>query len=250
MYVDAFARGLTVIRTFGRERERQTLSEVAARAGISRASARRLLHTLVQLGYAQNDGRHFWLRPRILDLGYAYVSSMDFGDLVHDSMHELASRTNSSCSISILEGHEIVYVLRTTVRRVTARNFPLGSRFPAHILSMGRIQLAALSDEALDHYLATAHIERFTRFTVVDREELRRIIQADREKGWSMMKREFDEGLCSMGMAIRNKEGVVIAGLGLGIPPDQADDDAFIANSLKELARSVDTINGLVRLRG
>lgn len=250
MYVDAFARGLNVIRTFGRERERQTLSEVAARAGISRASARRLLYTLVQLGYAQNDGRHFSLSPRILDLGYAYVSSMDFGDLVHDPMHELASRTNSSCSISILEGHEIVYVLRTTVRRVTTRNFPLGSRFPAHILSMGRIQLAALSDDALDHYLATAHIERFTRFTTVDREELRRIIRADREKGWSMMKREFDEGLCAMGMAIRNKEGTVIAGLGLDIPPDRADDDAFIANSLKELARTVDTINSLMRQRG
>jgi IclR family transcriptional regulator, pca regulon regulatory protein len=248
-YVDSFARGLLVIRTFSRDQERQTLSEVASSAGISRASARRLLHTLVQLNYAQYDGRYFSLKPKILDLGYAYVSSMEFGDLVVDSMHELAARTDSSCAISILEGHDVVYAARTTVRRVTSRSFPVGCRFPAHILSMGRIQLAALSDEALDAYLATAHFERFTRYTVVDPAELRRIIRADGEKGWSLVKREFDEGLCAMAMAVRNKKGDVIAGLGFALAPDRADDPAFIDESLIELAKTIGTINGLMRLR-
>lgn len=248
--MDAFARGLHVIRTFSRDRERQTLSEVAAHAGISRASARRLLHTLVQLNYAQCDGRYFSLKPKILDLGYAYVSSMEFGDLVIDSMHELASRMNSSCSISILEGHDVVYVARTTVRRLVRRAIPVGSRCPAHVLSMGRVQLAALSDEALDHFLATASIERYTPYTVVDRAELRRAIRGDGEKGWSLVKRELDEGVCAVGMPIRNKNGDVIAGLGFGLPPDRADDPAFIEESLAELAKTADTINGLMRLRG
>lgn len=248
--MDSFARGLLVIRTFSRDREKQTLSEVASYAGISRASARRFLHTLVQLNYAHFDGRHFSLKPKILDLGYAYVSSMEFGDLVIDSMHELALRTDSSCAIAVLEGQDAVYVARTTVRRVTGRAFPVGCRIPAYVLSMGRIQLAALSDDALDAYLANAQLERFTPYTVFDRAALRRTIRADGEKGWSQVNREFDEGMCAIGMAVRNKKGDVIAGLGLGLRPDRADDPAFIEESQAELSRTIDTINGLMRLRG
>jgi IclR family pca regulon transcriptional regulator len=250
MFVDAFSRGLQVIRTFDRDRERQTLSEVAARAGISRASARRLLHTLVHLNYVQHDGRYFSLKPKILDLGYAYISSMEFNDLAVDSMHELASRTNSSCSIAVLEGLDAVYVARTTVRRVIGRLFPVGRRLPAYVLSMGRIQLAALSDDALDRYLAAADIERFTRYTVVDRKALRRIIREDGAKGWSVVKREFDEGMCALAMPLRNKDGDVIAALGLGLRPDRADEPAFVEESLAEVAKTAEAINGLMRQRG
>jgi IclR family transcriptional regulator, pca regulon regulatory protein len=248
--VDAFARGLQVIRTFSRDRERQTLSQVATHAGISRASARRLLHTLVQLNYAQCEGRYFSLKPKVLDLGYAYVSSMEFGDLVIDTIHDLALRTNSSCSICVLEGHDVVYVARTTVRRVVGRVLPVGSRCPAYVLSMGRIQLAALGDEALDHFLATANIERFTPYTVVDQAELRRIIRADGAKGWSLVKRELDEGLCAMAMPIRNKKGDVIAALGFGLRPERADDPVYIQETLAEVAKTVAMIDGLMQLRG
>lgn len=250
MFVDAFARGIQVIRTFGQGCEKQTLSEVAERAGISRASARRLLHTLLQLDYAHFDGRHFSLKPTILDLGYAYISSMEFGAFAVEAMHDLATRTTSSCSIGILEGHDVVYVVRTSVRRLTARVFPIGSRFPAHVLAMGRTQLAALSDEMLDDYLANARIERFTPYTVVDRDELRRIIHADRERGWSIVSRELDEGVCAIGMPLRNKSGRVIAGVGLGLRPDRVDDPAAIEEARVALAESVAAIDGLVRLRG
>lgn len=250
MFVDAFARGIQVIRTFGPEREKQTLSDVAACAGISRASARRLLHTLLHLNYVHFDGRYFSLKPTILDLGYSYISSMEFGEFAVEAMHDLASRTNSSCSIGILEGYDVLYVARISVRRLTARVFPIGGRFPAHILAMGRPQLAALSDDALDDYLANAAIERFTPYTVVDRDELRRIIRADRERGWSVVKRELDEGVCAIGMPLRNKSGRVIAGLGLGLRPDRADDPAVIEEARVEIAKAVETINGLVRLRG
>jgi IclR family pca regulon transcriptional regulator len=115
---------------------------------------------------------------------------------------------------------------------------------------MGRIQLAALSDEALDRYLAAADIERFTRYTVVDRKALRRIIREDGTKGWSVVKREFDEGMCALAMPLRNKNGDVIAALGLGLRPDRADEPAFVEESLAEVAKTVETINGLMRQRG
>ena len=238
-----------MIRTFGPGSERQTLSDVAARAGISRAAARRLLYTLLQLGYAQFDGRRFSLKPTILDLGYAYISSMAFGEFAVEAMHELASRTNSSCSLGVLEGDEVVYVLRTSIGRLTARIFPIGGRFPAHVLAMGRPQLAALGDEALEHYLATAKIERYTPYTVTGRDALRRILVADRERGWSVVKRELDEGICAIGMAVRNKDGEVIAGLGLGLRPERADDPAAVEEARAELARAVEQIETLLRLR-
>jgi IclR family pca regulon transcriptional regulator len=250
MFVDAFARGIQVIRTFGPGCEKQTLSEVAARAEISRASARRLLHTLLQLNYARFDGRYFSLKPAILDLGYAYISSMEFGEFAVEAVHDLAARMNSSCSIGVLDGYDIVYVLRTSIGRLTARVFSVGDRFPAHILAMGRVQLAALSDAALDDYLAHARIERFTPYTVVDRDELRRILRADRERGWSVINRELDEGVCAIGMPLRDKNNRVIAGLGLGIRPDRADDPVAIEEARIELAKAVATIDGLVRLRG
>lgn len=238
-----------MIRTFGPDAERQTLSDVAARAGISRASARRLLYTLLQMNYARFDGRYFSLKPTILDLGYAYISSMEFGELAVEAVHDLATRTNSSCSIGILEGHDVVYVVRTSVGRLTARVFSIGDRFPAHILAMGRVQLAALSDEALDDYLAHARIERFTPYTVVDRDELRRILRADGARGWSIVNRELDEGVCAIGMPLRNKDRQVIAGLGLGLRPDRSDDPAAIEQARIELARTVEAIDGLMRLR-
>lgn len=250
MFVEAFARGLQVIRTFGPGRENQTLSEVAECAKISRASARRLLHTLLQLNYAHFDGRYFSLKPTILDLGYSYVSSMEFGELAVEATHDLASRTNSSCSIGVLDGHDVVYVMRTSARRQSAHFFPIGGRFPAHLLAMGRTQLAALPDPALDDFLASARIERLTPYTVVDRDELRRIIHADRDRGWSVVKRELDEGVCAIGMPLRNKGGQVIAGLGLGLRPDRADDLAAIEEARSELAKTVAAIDGLVRLRG
>lgn len=249
MYVDAFARGLQVIRSFNAGPERLTLSDVARRAGISRASARRLLHTLLQLRYVDYDGKYFSLRPSILDLGYSYISSLDLARLSEEAMDTLATTMNASCSLSVLDGHDVVYVRRAEVRAVTTCSSRVGNRVPAHLLSMGRIQLAALSDAALDDYFENVPLERFTPYTITDPGQLKSVIRADGARGWSIVRRERDEGICSIGMPIRVKDNEVVAGIGLGLKPDLSSDPVMLELARRELAKAVTTVGDLLRMR-
>jgi len=250
MFVHAFARGLHVIRSFGEQTEKQTLSDVARRSNISRASARRLLHTLVHLGYVDSDGKHFWLKPKILDLGYSYISSKALAGVSQDAMNELAMRQNSSASMVVLDGKEIVYVVRSTIRNGSPCTASIGGRRPAYIMAVGRILLAELSDTELDDYLETTTFTRFTPYTVTDKKMLREIIRSDGKKGVSIVRREMNEGVCAIAMPVRDKDGEVIAALGLSIRPDLSMDRTAVQSARRELSETVDTINELIRMRG
>ena len=144
-YVQSFARGLAVIRAFSSAAPAQTLSEVAAATGLTRAGARRILLTLERLGYVRQDGRSFCLTPRILDLGYAYLSTMPLSNLAEPIMEELVEKVHESSSASVLDGTEIVYVLRVPTKKIMTINLAIGSRLPAYCTSMGRVMLAARS---------------------------------------------------------------------------------------------------------
>lgn len=248
IFVDSFARGLQVIRSFSEGKEKQTLSEIAQRSGISRASTRRLLHTLLQLDYAHYDGKYFSLKPKILDLGYAYMSSLNLAGIARDAMDALAEAMNSSCSLGVLDGHEVIYIHRAEFRVVTACTNSVGCRMPAHLLSMGRIQLAALDDETLLRVLSSIEPVRYTPYTVTDREQLFAIIRADGEKGYSVIRRELDEGICSIAMAIRGKDDKVVAGLGVSLRPDLSNDPVTIDIARRELAKAVSAIGDLLRM--
>ena len=117
-YVQSFARGLEVIRSFNAQAPQQTLSEVAERSGLSRAGARRILLTLAALGYVQTDGKFYRLTPRILDLGFAYLSSMPIWDLAEPVMEALVAQVKESCSASVLDATDIVYVLRVPTHKI------------------------------------------------------------------------------------------------------------------------------------
>ncbi len=218
LMVHSFIRGLEVIKTFGEGSAKLSLSEVASRAAISRASARRLLHTLCDQGYARTDGKQFWLTPRILELGFSYLSSMEIWSFAQTHMEELVQRVHESCSIAVLDGYDIYYVMRVPTRKLLKSTLNIGSSLPAHVVSLGRIQLAGLSDEELDHFLDTANIEQYTRFTVTDKEELRRIIREDGAKGWSVVDRELEEGMCGISVPIRNRHGKTIAAINITLP--------------------------------
>ena len=249
-FVDSFARGLLVIRSFGAGADKQTLSDVARRAEISRASARRLLHTLLQLGYVQYDGKYFSLRPRILDLGYAYISTLEMTGATRETMQDLATRMNSACSITVLDGHDVVYVVRAAVHLLTHRAYPPGTRIPAHCLAGGRIQLAMLDDATLENYLATATLTAFTPYTVTDRDRLRDLILADREKGWSLVARELNEGVCAIAMPIQDSSGKTTCALAVSLRPDLSDDRATIDFARRSLTTAVETLGELFSLRG
>lgn len=247
-FVRAFARGLEVIKAFGEGARELTLSDVAKRANVSRAAARRLLSTLLALKYAGTDGKRFWLTPRTLDLGYSYLSSMETWSVAQEHMEELVQRVHESCSISVLDGNDIVYVVRVPTRRILKSSLNVGSRIPAHAISMGRIQLAALSPAELDEYFATARFHQYTRYTVTDPEKLRRLIVEDGQKGWSLVDRELEEGICGIAVPITDRNNKTIAAMNLSMNPERAAAPGVLDRLLGELQETARHINTVLRV--
>ena len=214
-YVQSFARGLEVIRSFSASTPQQTLTEVAARSGLSRAGARRILLTLQSLGYVTSDGKLFRLSPRILDLGFAYLSSMPIWNLAEPAMESLVSEVKESCSAAVLDGTDIVYVLRLPTHKIMSISLGVGSRLPAYCTSMGRVLLAALPEEQCLQTIEQSIRAARTKHTVTDIDELTARIAAVRRQGWCLVNQELEEGLVSMAAPITNRAGQTVAALNI-----------------------------------
>lgn len=212
-YVQSLERGLAVLQVFSRERPAVTLSEAAAATGLTRATARRILLTLEHLGYVRADGRQFLPTPRVLAIGYAYLSSMDLWQAAHPFMVELADLTQESCSANTLDGDEVVYVARVPSSRMMSVNLSVGARVPAYPTSMGRVLLGALSRAALDRYFAAVDLLPLTPRTVTDEARLREIVAETRDQGWSLVDEELEAGLRSIAAPIHDHHGRTIAAL-------------------------------------
>lgn len=211
--VQSFERGLAVIRSFGAGHERQSVSEAAVATDLSRASVRRLLHTLEAQGYARRTGTSFELTARVLDLGYAFLSSLTVAQLAEPFLDTLSTATGESTSVAILDDVDVVYVARVQAKRLMTVSIGLGTRFPAYRTSLGRAQLAWLPDERLaeiwdgsDHRDATDH-------TVTDLDALRGALDDVRSRGWSLVDQELELGVRSVAAPIRDGEGTVIAAI-------------------------------------
>jgi IclR family transcriptional regulator, pca regulon regulatory protein len=212
-YVQSLDRGLSVIRAFSHDDPRLTLSDVARATGLTRAAARRFLLTLQRLGYVDSDDREFYLTPRVLELGYAYLSTTPFWDLAYRHMEALVDKLHESSSISVLDRDEIVYVARVPTKRIMTINLAVGTRLPAYATSMGRVLLANLSDEELEAYLDRASFAHLTPRTVSDREELRGILTEVREQGWALVDQELEEGVRSVAAPLRGAGGRVVGAM-------------------------------------
>lgn len=212
-YVQSFARGLQVIRSFSAAAPRQTLSEVAQRTGLTRAGARRILLTLQALGYVHADDRLFSLTPRILDLGFAYLSSMPIWNLAEPVMEDMVAQVRESCSAAVLDATDIVYVLRVPTHKIMHITLGVGSRLPAWCTSMGRVLLADLPDAEVRARLAASDVQAYTRHTVTAPDALlARVVQA-RRQGWCIVNQELEEGLISVAVPVRDRSGRVVAAL-------------------------------------
>lgn len=212
-FVQSLARGLAVIVAFDDEHPEMTLAQVAQRTGYSRATARRFLHTLVELGYMRTDGKAFALTPQVLRLGTAYLSGLGLPEIAQPHLERLSGELGESTSAAVLDGTDIVYVARVATRRIMSVGISVGTRFPAYATSMGRVLLAFLDDGALDTYLEQAELRPLTPRTLHDagalREELRRV----REQGWALVDQELERGLTSLAAPIRDAGGAVVAAL-------------------------------------
>ncbi len=211
--VQSLERGLAVIKTFSRESPSLALSEVAKRTGLTRATARRCLLTLQHLGYVASDGRQFSLRPRVLDLGYAYLSSLSLWEMAQPHMEALVEKVHESSSASVLDGTDVVYVVRVPTKRIMTVALAVGSRLPAYATSMGRVLLAALPPKGLDEFFESASLARLTRRTIVDPLRLRDVLADVRATGWALVDQELEDGLRSIAVPILGPGGTTIAAL-------------------------------------
>jgi IclR family transcriptional regulator, pca regulon regulatory protein len=212
-FVQSLERGLAVIRAFDAEHPSLTLSQVARATGLTRAAARRFLLTLVELGYMRSDGRQFSLRPRILEVGYSYLSSLTLPEVAQPHMEALVAQVHESCSMSLLDGDEIVYVVRVPTKRIMTVAISVGTRFPAYATSMGRVLLAAHPDDRLDDYLAGVDLRPITRRTVTDPDRLRAVLRRVRSQGYALVDQELEEGLRSLAVPVRDADGTVTAAM-------------------------------------
>jgi IclR family transcriptional regulator, pca regulon regulatory protein len=217
-FVRALAKGLAVIEAFDAQAPAMTLSEVAKRVNLSRGTARRLLLTLVDLGYSAFDGKRFSLNPRVLRLGFAYLSSRNLWQLAQPLMAALVEKVHESCSIAVLDGWEIVYVARVpTAARIMSINLGLGTRLPAFATSMGRVLLAGLPAEQLGAALKSAPVlTAYTAKTIHDKVALLREVEVVRKQGWALVDQELEIGLRSIAAGITDANGRVIAALNIG----------------------------------
>ncbi|WP_137724677.1 IclR family transcriptional regulator domain-containing protein [Prescottella subtropica] len=214
-YVQSLARGLSVIRAFDAEHPRRTLSDVARATDLTRATARRFLLTLVELGYVRTDGSVFWLTPRVLELGYSYLSSLSLPEIARPHLEALSQRVHESTSVSILDGGDVVYVARVPVSRIMTVSITIGTRFPAFATSMGRVLLAGLAPAALDAYLAGVDLAPLTGRTVATRDDLRAALDRIRAQGFCVVDQELEEGLRSLAAPIVDASGTVVAAVNI-----------------------------------
>ena len=245
-YLQTLSRGLSVIRAFGADAPRMTLAQVAQRTDLSRAVVRRCLRTLIHDGYALTDGKVFWLSPRILELGFAYLSSTHFLEVARPLMDDVARRTREICALSVLDGADVVFLhtARVPSKRIVTLNIVAGSRLPAYASSMGRMLLASLSSGALDYFFKSASLRRLTERTVVNARKLRQAIDQARKDGWCLVDGEIEGGLRSIAVPVTDRLSRTTAALNIVCHSSQVTNRQMVDRFLPVLRQVAARISG------
>jgi IclR family pca regulon transcriptional regulator len=212
----SLARGLQVLRAFSDQRRSLTIAQISHRTGIPRASVRRCLHTLIELGYAEAQDKHFSLKPKVLSLGYSYLSSTPLTVSAHPYLNQISRSLNESCSLAVLQDDEVLYVGRSAASRIMSVSLTTGSRLPAYCTALGRALLAHLPAPELDAYLARVPLKAMTERTVVNPDSLKEILAGVRDAGYALVEEELEIGLRSIAVPVTGASGNVLAALNIG----------------------------------
>jgi IclR family pca regulon transcriptional regulator len=249
-FVHSLARGLQVIRAFGADATHLTMSDVAKRTGLSRATVRRFLHTLVELGYVGLEGRFYALRPRILELGYAFLSSLPLWDVIQPALQDVSTRLRVTCSVGLLDGTEVVYVARAARTEPVAVSFSVGARLPAFHTAMGRVLLAALPPAERAERLRQAELRAYTPLTLIDPALLMAELETVAEQGWAIVDQEFEPGLIALGVPLRNRAGKVVAALITSARATRLDAATMRTDHLPALIETCERLTPALHLPG
>jgi IclR family pca regulon transcriptional regulator len=242
-FVQSLARGLAVIRTFDAEHAQLSLSEVARRAGITRAAAGRFLRTLQKLGYVRSSGRLFSLTPLVLELGFSYLSALSLPEIVQPHLERLSREVDESVSTAILSGTDVVYVARVPTRRIMRVGITIGTRFPAYVTSMGRVLLANLPAQERADVLAQLSLERVTEHTIADAAALIAELDRVRAQGWALVNGELEIGLRSIAVPVHQRDGSVVAAINLSTSVTQVTQKRVMTRLLPRLQETAAAID-------
>ncbi len=246
-FMAGFGKGLAVIECFDDRHPQLTMAQVATRTGLSRAAARRCLLTLQRLGYASYDGKYFVLTPRVLRLGYAYLAATDLPQLLQPFLERLSETLQESCSATVLDGDEIVYIARSAKKRVMSVSLGVGSRLPAFCTSMGRVLLAALEPDEAIKRLAAAERRRFTSQTCTRLEELSDILRQVRRQGYCVTDQELEIGLVSMAVPVIDSRGETVAAINVGAQSARIAADEMPARFLSSFLDTQKALQPLIK---
>ncbi|MFE0796121.1 IclR family transcriptional regulator domain-containing protein [Streptomyces mutabilis] len=249
-FVRSFERGLAVIRAFDADHPALTLSEVARAAELTRAAARRFLLTLADLGYVHTDGRLFRLTPRVLELGYSYLAGFTLPQIAEPYLEQLVAQVRESSSLCVLDGDDVVYVARVPTSRIMTASITVGTRFPAHLTSVGRVILADLPDAEIETRLARADLRPHTARTLASADALRAELRRVRRQGYALVEQELEDGLRSVAAPVRDRDGAVVAGVNIAVHAGRNSVESVRRDLLPHLLATVARIDADLRITG
>jgi len=235
-------KGLNLIQSFDEAHSRQTASQVAQRTGMSRTACRRFLLTLHSLGYLQTDGKLFWLTPKVMRLGQAYLESARLPRIVQPSLQRLAMGTQEISFVSVLDGFDVVYVARNGENRNMNTSFALGARVPAHVTAAGLMLLATMSNEPLESALASLHLQAYTSHTITQKSVLIECLQLAQRQDWISSEQQLDPSYRGVSVPLRDHKGRVLAALSVSMPihlESSQEATARVLPLLKDVAQSL-----------
>jgi IclR family transcriptional regulator, pca regulon regulatory protein len=212
-FMTSLARGLHVIRAFAGVDRRLTIADVSRATGLTRAVVRRCLYTLKELGYAGTDGRMYFLQPRILNLGYSYLSTAPVPIAAQPVLEEMSETLGEASSVAVLDDGAVVYVGRAATKRIMSVTLGVGSRLPAYCTALGRVLLAHLTDEQVGIELSKVDWTQHTKHTVTSRSRLEELLVEVRQDGYAINDQELEIGLRSIAVPVRNVVGTVVAAM-------------------------------------
>jgi IclR family pca regulon transcriptional regulator len=244
--IDGLGKGLRVIEAFDDDHPRLTPSEAAERAGLTRTAARRYLLSLVHFGYADGDGKRFWLLPRVLRLGQSYLGAARLPRLVQPFIQRLSQVCGETVNFSVLDGHEIVYLARSVSPRVISIGFHAGARVPAHVVTPAPVILSTHADEALDRWIAEHHFAAFAPNTITDAALFRADVIGARRLGYWITEQQLEVGLRGMAVALKDRKGVCRGAIGMTMPMQTEGRDQAIARLLPPLQETAQSLREVI----
>jgi IclR family pca regulon transcriptional regulator len=245
-FMTSLARGLAVVQAFSDSRKPQTIAQISQKTGIPRAAVRRCLFTLQQLGYVDAELNNFSLRPKVLTLGYSYLSSTPLTVSSQPYLNAISRDLGESCSIAVLDDGEVLYVARSAASRVMSVALNTGSRLPAYCTSLGRVMLAYLAPDQLDAYFAKAKLRPMTDKTVTNQKRLREILAGVRQDGYAINDEELELGLRSIAVPVRGASGQVVAALNVGAQAGRVSVERMREQFLPVLLRGAQELSVLL----